>query len=96
MKIYIGENKSKSKKITFQDLLIMKLKEGGFIMDNGAWDDEDHAWVGVIQQSDKSGKPMEVTVNITFNTKEDIINGVDVYTANIVTIVDEDSSKKIV
>jgi hypothetical protein len=93
MKIYAGKNKGKARRISFQDLLIGKLKEAGFEMDNGCFCDENHSWVGVLQSTTK---PSQVCVNITFNIEEDSINSVDVYETPIVTKLDEDNTKKIV
>lgn len=100
MKIYVGDNKKKSKKITFQDLLINKLREAGFKMDNGDWSDENHSWVGIVQESDGvhplASPRSQIVVNITFDTEEDSINSVNVYVTPIVTIVDDDNSKKLI
>jgi len=93
MKIYFGKNKKSAKVITFQDLLIKKLKEAGLEMDNGCFCDENHSWVGIVQ---KSSAPSEVLVNISFNIEEDTIDEVNVFETPIITIVDEDNLRKLV
>jgi len=93
MKIYYGKNKKKAEKISFQELLIQKLAEAGYKMDNGAWSNENYSWVGIVQESEK---PSQVVINISFDTKEDVINGIAAFETPIVTKPDEDRSKQII
>lgn len=98
MKLYLGKNKKEAKQIEFQDLLIMKLAEAGIEMDNGSFSGEDHSWVGILKNDQKTNKkdPKQVCINITFSPKNDSIKDVDVYVAPIITIVDEEHTKKII
>tara|TARA_R110000803_G_scaffold209959_1_gene280524 strand:- start:127 stop:423 length:297 start_codon:yes stop_codon:yes gene_type:complete len=98
MKIYVGDNKAKAKQMTFQDLLIAKIREAGIGMDNGGFYDENCSWVGIVQDdattNDKN--PSQVTINFTFDHEEDTIKEINVWKSNIITIVDDEHMKKII
>lgn len=92
MKIYSGKNKKEAKQTTLKRLLIDSLIESGFKLDNGSFDDENHSWVGIVQESNK---PSQVLINVCFNDSDEITE-VKVYETPIVTIVDDDRCKQII
>lgn len=92
MKIYFGKNKKESRQVSLRALLTSKLLESGFKLDNGSFEGESHAWVGVVQETKK---PSQVLVNICFND-EDAITEVKVYETPIITTLDNDQSKQII
>lgn len=91
MKIYTGKNKRKSKQITFEDLLISKLKESGFKIHNDCFSDGSLSWIEVTQ---KTKKPSEITINFCF--EDDVIDTINVYETDIITILDNDNTKKLI
>ncbi len=90
MKIYAGKNKKKSKEISFEELLAIKLREKGFDLNTGMFSDESASWVEIKQKtSDK-----QITISFVFDKEE--IDKVNVYEAKIMTIIDEENQKKII
>lgn len=93
MEIYIKDKDGKLQETTLFYLLNKAFEKAGFNMENGSWSDENHNWLGVVQESKK---PAQVTTNITFTNDGNTITGLNVYVAPIKRVVDEDSSKQVV
>ncbi len=62
-------------------------------MDNGGWPDENHNWIGVIQENKNN---QQITVNITFENCGNKVIGLQAYSADIMRVVDEENAKRIV
>ena len=93
MEIYIKDTDGKLQETTLFDLMDKALRKAGFTMENGSWSDENHNWIGVIQESKK---PEQVTTNITFENDGNTITGLNVYVAPIKRVVDDDNSRQVV
>jgi hypothetical protein len=93
MEIYIKDTDGKLQETTLFSLMDKALRNAGFTMENGSWSDENHNWIGVIQESKK---PEQVTTNITFENDGNTITGLNVYAAPIKRVVDEDNSRQVV
>lgn len=93
MEIYIKDKDGKLQETTLFNLLNKAFKKAGFKLENGSWNDENHNWIGVVQESKK---PAQVTTNITFENNGNTITGLKVYVAPIKRVVDEDNSEQVV
>lgn len=93
MEIYRKDKDGKLQETTLFDLLNDAFNKAGFTMGNGSWSNENHNWIGVIQESKK---PEQVTTNITFENDGNTITGLNVYAAPIKRVVDEDNSRQVV
>lgn len=93
MEIYIKDIDGKLQEITLFDLMDKALRNAGFTMKNGSWCNENHNWIGVIQESEKSE---QVTTNITFENDGNTITGLNIYASPIKRVVDDDNSRQIV
>lgn len=98
MKIYIGKNKAEAKQISFINLFERKLREANIQMDNVDWSHENYVVIGIIKDDTETNKknPKQLTINFGFNFQEDKIEEIKVWSAPIVTIVDEDNSVRLV
>jgi hypothetical protein len=93
MEIYLKDNDGKLQETTLFDLLDTAFDMTGFKMENGSWSNENCNWIGVVQESEKQE---QVTTNITFENNGNTITGLNVYTAPIKRVVDDDNSKQVV
>lgn len=93
MEIYIKDKDGKLQETTLFDLMDKALRKAGFTMENGSWSNENHNWIGVIQESKK---PEQVTTNITFENDGNTITGLSVYAAPIKRVVDDDNSRQVI
>jgi hypothetical protein len=93
MEIYIKNTKGQLEETTLYQVLENAFGNAGFKMENGSFSNENHRWIGIVQESKK---PSEVVTNITFNDKGDTITGVKVYETPIKRIVDSDHSRQVV
>lgn len=94
MELYI-KSEGVLKETTLSDVLKQQLRAAGFDMDNGSFSDENHNWIGIIQER-KGKNAAQITVNITLDDDGNTITGVKVYEAPIRKVIDEDNSKQIV
>lgn len=93
MEIYYKNKDGKLQETNIFELLNNAFVKAGFNMDNGSWKEDNHNWLGVIQESKK---PEQVTTNITFENDMNTITELKVYTAPIKRVVDDDNSKQII
>ena len=93
MEIYIKNSKGQLEETTLYKVLENAFGSAGFKMENGSFSNENHRWIGIVQESKK---PSEVVTNITFNDKGDTITGVKVYETPIKWVVDSDNSRQVI
>lgn len=91
-KIYIGDSKRKSIQVSFLELLQIKLKEAGIDNSKDGFYDENTEWLAIKLRTDK---PSLVTIEISMNIELDLIEDIDVYEADIITIVDDENQRKL-
>jgi len=91
MEIYFKNEKGQLEQTTLYDLLQNNLSES-FEMNNGCFADENYRWIGIVQEK----QDKQITVNMAFNTSEDIITDVSVYSAETKKVVDEDNMIKLI
>jgi hypothetical protein len=93
MELYFKNEEGLLQETNLKQILSNAFNKAGFKMDNGSFNNENHNWIGIVQESKK---PSEVVTNITFEDDGNTITGLKVFETPIERVVDEDSSKQIV
>lgn len=93
MEIFVKDEDGKWKETDLFKLLNTAFTKAGFVMENGSWDDENHNWIGIVQENKKS---KQIVTNITFKNDGNTITGLNVYVIPIKRVVDNDNSKQII
>ena len=93
MEIYYKDKDGKLQETTVYDLLDISFRKANFKMENGEWSDENHKWIGLVQESEDS---CQITTNITFSNDGNTVKGLRIYSAPIKRVVDEDNSRQII
>ncbi|AGO47685.1 hypothetical protein Phi17218_152 [Cellulophaga phage phi17:2_18] len=92
LELYAKDDKGVLREVTLFAVLSAEFERAGFKMDSGAWKDEDHNWLGIVQENSKSE---QIVTNITFKNNMNTITGLDIYVTPIKRVVDEDESVNI-
>lgn len=93
MELYFKNSEGQLQETTLCQVLSNAFKKAGLKIENGCFSDENHMWLGIIQENKK---PAQVTTNITFNNDGNTITGLNVYETPIKRIIDEDNSRQII
>lgn len=93
MEIYLKDEDGRLQEITLLYLLDKAFNKAGFKMENGSWSDENHNWIGIVQENKK---PEQIITNIIFENDGNTIIDLNVYIAPIKIIVDNDNSRQLV
>jgi len=92
MEIYFKDKEGKLQETTLFNLLKQTFHKAGFKLENGSFSDEDHAWLGIVQEN----KKQQITTNITFKNNQNTITGLHIYVTPIKTILDTDNQTKLI
>lgn len=95
MEYYYKNSKGHLVPTTLKDMLQKAVEDGGIETDSGAFIEEGHHWVGIVQRYEESKKPKVVTTNISFKKDENTIDDIRIFVTPIKIIEDEENTKQI-
>lgn len=93
MELYIKNKKGQLEETNLKSVLELALSKADFRIDNGAWHDENHQWIEIKQ---RSKKPSEVTVTISFDLDGNKLHEIQVHESEILEVIDDENMKCII
>ena len=92
MEIYYKDNKKRLQEITLKKLIALSLTENNFKTKINKFSDNSSNWISIVQER----KNKQITTIISFDEQEQNIKQIQVFSADIKKVVDEENEINII